>query len=69
MEDIKWIGRWESSHSIGYFERNDPVEVREQVSKTVEGIANAGDGDDSDDEHEVVEVKILNHERGEIVET
>jgi len=34
-----------------------------------EGIANAGDEDDSDDEHEVVEVEILNHERGEFVGT
>lgn len=32
-----------------------------------EGIANVGDGDDSDDQHEVVEVEILNHERGEVV--
>ena len=34
-----------------------------------EGMANAGDGDDSDDEHEVVEVEILNHERGEVIGT
>ena len=34
-----------------------------------EGMANAGDEDDSDDEHEVVEVEILNHERGEVVGT
>jgi hypothetical protein len=34
-----------------------------------EGMANAGDGDDSDDEYEVVEVEIRNHERGEVVGT
>jgi hypothetical protein len=34
-----------------------------------EGMANAGDEDDSDDEHEVIEVEILNHERGEVVGT
>ena len=34
-----------------------------------EGMANAGDEDDPDDEHEVVEVEILNHERGEVVGT
>jgi hypothetical protein len=32
-----------------------------------ERAANAGDEDDSDDEHEIVEVEILNHERGEVV--
>jgi len=32
-----------------------------------EGMANAGDEDDPGDEHGVVEVKILNHERGEVV--
>ena len=34
-----------------------------------EGITNAGDGDDTDDEHEVVEVEILDRERGEVVGT
>jgi hypothetical protein len=34
-----------------------------------EGMANASDEDDSDDGHEVVEVEILNHERGEVVGT
>ena len=34
-----------------------------------ERMADAGDKDDSDDEHEVVEVEILNHERGEVVGT
>ncbi|MYL17306.1 hypothetical protein GLW36_11725 [Halorubrum terrestre] len=34
-----------------------------------EGITNAGDGDDIDDEHEVVEVEILDRERGEVVGT
>jgi RNA-splicing ligase RtcB len=34
-----------------------------------EGIENAGDEDDPNDEHEVVEVEILNHERGEVVGT
>ncbi|MFK8214420.1 hypothetical protein [Haloferax volcanii] len=32
-----------------------------------EGIENAGDEDDPNDEHEVVEVEIFNHERGEVV--
>jgi hypothetical protein len=32
-----------------------------------EGAANAVDEDDSDEEHKVVEVEILNHERGEVV--
>ena len=32
-------------------------------------MANAGDEDDPDNEHEVVEVEILSHERGEIVGT
>ena len=36
IEDMKWIVRWKSSRSIGYFERNDPVEVQEQVSKAIE---------------------------------
>lgn len=35
MEDMEWIVRWKSSRSIGYFERNDPVEVQEQVSKAI----------------------------------
>jgi len=34
-----------------------------------EGMENAVDDDDSDDEQEVVEVEILNHERGEVVGT
>jgi len=34
-----------------------------------EGAANAGNEDESDDEHEVVEVEIFNHERGEVVGT
>ena len=34
-----------------------------------EGAANAGDEDNSNNEHEVVEVEILNHERGEVVGT
>jgi hypothetical protein len=34
-----------------------------------EGMANAGDEDDSDDENEAVEVEILNHEQGEVVGT
>ena len=34
-----------------------------------DGMANAGDDDDPNDEHEVVEVEILNHERGEVVGT
>ena len=34
-----------------------------------EGMANAGDEDNPDDEHEVVEVEIFNHERGEVVGT
>ncbi|MCU4728583.1 hypothetical protein [Halapricum hydrolyticum] len=35
----------------------------------VEGMANAGEEDDTDDEHEVVEVEILNHELDEVVGT
>jgi hypothetical protein len=35
----------------------------------VEGSANAGDEDNSSDAHEVVEIKILNQERNEIVGT
>jgi hypothetical protein len=35
----------------------------------VEGMANAGDKDDPDDEHKIVEVEILNHERIEVVGT
>jgi len=34
-----------------------------------EGMANAGDEDNPNDEHEVVKVEILNHERGEVVGT
>jgi len=34
-----------------------------------DGMANAGDDDDPNDEHEVVEVEILNNERGEVVGT
>jgi hypothetical protein len=50
------------------------AEIAEWMEKdfgwaVAEGMANAGDEDDSDDEHEVVEVEILNHERGEVVGT
>lgn len=34
-----------------------------------EGIADTGDEENSDNGHEVVEVEILNHERGEVVGT
>lgn len=52
----------------------DAAEIAEWMEKdfgraVAEGIANAGDEDDPDDEHEVVEVEILNHERGEVVGT
>ena len=58
-------------------ERPDPdadaAEIAEWMEKdfgraVAEGIANAGDEDDPD-EHEVVEVEILNHDRGEVVGT
>ena len=52
----------------------DAAEIAEWMEKDfgwalAEGAANAVDEDDSDDEHEVVEVEILNHERGEVVGT
>jgi hypothetical protein len=52
----------------------DAAEIAEWMEEdfgraVAEGMANAGDEDDSDDEHEVVEVEILNHERGEVVGT
>jgi hypothetical protein len=52
----------------------DAAEIAEWMEEdfgraVAEGIANAGDGDDSDDEHEVVEVEILNLEQGEVVGT
>ena len=52
----------------------DAAEIAEWMEKdfgraVAEGIANAGDEDDPDDEHEVVEVEILNHEQGEVVGT
>jgi len=59
-------------------ERPDPdatsAEIAEWMEEdfgraVAEGMANTGDEDDSDDEHEVVEVEILNHERGEVVGT
>jgi hypothetical protein len=44
--------------------------MEEDFGRSVaEGMANAGDRDDPDDQHEVVEVEILNHERGEVVGT
>jgi hypothetical protein len=50
----------------------DAAEIAEWMEEdfgraVAEGMANAGDGDDSVGEHEVVEVEILNHERGEVV--
>ena len=52
----------------------DDAEIAEWIEEDfgwalAEGAANAGNEDDSDDEHEVVEVEILNHERGEVVGT
>ena len=52
----------------------DAAEIAEWMEEDfgralAEGIANAVDEDDPDDEHEVVEVEILNHERGEVVGT
>ena len=52
----------------------DAAEIAEWMEKDfgwalADGAANAVDEDDSDDEHEVVEVEILNHERGEVVGT
>ena len=49
------------------------AEIAEWMEKdfgwaVAEGAANAGDEDDSD-EHEVVKVEIINHERGEVVGT
>lgn len=53
---------------------DDAAEIAEWMEKdfgraVAEGISNAGDEDDPDDENEVVEVEILNHERGEVVGT
>ena len=52
----------------------DAAEIAEWMEEDfgralAEGIANAVDEDDPDDEHEVVEVEILNHERGRVVGT
>jgi hypothetical protein len=52
----------------------DAAEIAEWMEKdfgraVAEGIANAGDEDSAHDEHEVVEVEIVNHERGEVVGT
>jgi hypothetical protein len=52
----------------------DAAEIAEWMEEdfgraVAEGMANTGDEDDSDHEHEVVEVEILNHERGEVVGT
>jgi len=52
----------------------DTAEIAEWMEEdfgwaVAEGIANAGDEDAPDDEHEAVEVEILNHERGEVVGT
>jgi hypothetical protein len=52
----------------------DAAEIAEWMEEDfgwalAEGAANAVDEDDSDDQHEVVEVEILNHERGEVVGT
>jgi hypothetical protein len=52
----------------------DAAEIAEWMEEdfgraVAEGMADAGDEDDPDDEHEVVEVEILNHERGEVVGT
>ena len=50
------------------------AEIAEWMEKdfgraVADGVANADDEDDPDDDHEVVEVEILNHERGEVVGT
>ena len=52
----------------------DAAEIAEWMEEDfgralAEGIANAVDEDDPDDEHEVAEVEILNHERGRVVGT
>ena len=52
----------------------DAAEIAEWMEEdfgraVAEGMANAGDEDDPDDEHEDVEVEILSHERGEVVGT
>ncbi|OYR54233.1 hypothetical protein DJ71_27455, partial [Halorubrum sp. E3] len=49
----------------------DAAEIAEWMEEdfgraVAEGIANAVDEDDPDDEHEVVEVEILDRERGEV---
>ncbi|MDB2261826.1 hypothetical protein PM035_12910 [Halorubrum ezzemoulense] len=52
----------------------DAAEIAEWMEKdfgraVAEGMANTVDEDDPNDEHEVVEVEILNHGRGEVVGT
>jgi hypothetical protein len=52
----------------------DAAEIAEWMEEdfgwaVAEGMADAGDEDDPDDEQEVFEVEILNHERGEVVGT
>jgi hypothetical protein len=52
----------------------DAAEIAEWMEEdfgwaVAEGMANAGDENDPDDEHEVVEVEIMNHKRGEVVGT
>jgi len=34
-DDLKWIVRWKSSRSIGYFERNDRKNVEKRVSEAL----------------------------------
>jgi hypothetical protein len=50
------------------------AEIAEWMEKdfgraVAEGMTNAGDEEDSDDLHDIVEVEILNHERGEVAGT
>jgi hypothetical protein len=52
----------------------DAAEIAEWMEEdfgraVAEGMANAGDEENSDDEHEVVEAEILDRERGEVVGT
>jgi hypothetical protein len=52
----------------------DAAEIAEWMEEdfgwaVAEGMANASDENDPDNEHEVVEVEIMNHERGEVVGT
>ena len=52
----------------------DAAEIAEWMEEdfgraVAEGIANAGGEDDPDDDHEVIEVEILDRERGEVVGT